>query len=436
MLRKAGVFLFLIFVTLPVFSAESYFATYSAAYNINLADPNNIFTGAQDRDDIEYGDPGYNSTTLIAYAGINNTTAPVDVTIEWYTTPWMYQSASQPNLKRPFGIDFVLRNRWHWEERIFGIVLAEGNEDLTGANPSHFGNQDDSNTDDVDFNFSDRTDGTLEKSGQDLGFDMWGESEKYWKDYKLISSWVDIVLVLPKIDSNNTSYQVGSADDYYASFDIVFSGGVEMRYHCEINGYYETEEPESMDLTLNVIPNANASSINLDDTSGDIAPGSGTGLNIGTYSYTTTYEGSDSSIRYYAFVSSSPNPDTQGDPFRLVQVDGDDSELNEHNSIAYEVRLKSNQTTGRTGDVFSTWFDGTTSITGIEEGSLSGVFFDSVYMAMHREGETDDDGNSVTTYLHYDNGNILFRLANGANPDVLNAGVYNSYIYFHVISQQ
>ena len=435
MLRKVGVLLLLVFITLPVFSAESYFATYSAAYNINLADPDKRFTGAQNSADIEYGDEGYNSTTLIAYAGISNTTASVDVTIEWYTTPWMYQSASQPNLKRPFGIDFVLRNRWHWEERNWGNITDDGNKDLTGAVPSHFGNQDDGSTD-VDFDFSDHTDGSLEKSGRELGFDIFWEATDYWRDYNLISSWVDIVLVLPEIDPYDTSYQVGSADDYYASFDIVFSGGVEMRYHCEINGYYETEEPESMDLTLNIIPNANASSINLDDTSDETAPGSGAGLNIGTYSYTTTQEGSDSSVRYYAFISSSPNPETTGDSFRLVQVDGDESELNEHNSIAYEVRLKSNQTTGRTGDVFSAWFDGTTSIAGIEEGSLSGVFFDSVYMAMHREGEEDDDGNSVTTYLHYDNGNILFRLANGANPEALNAGVYNSYIYFHVISQQ
>ena len=58
------------------------------------------------------------------------------------------------------------------------------------------------------------------------------------------------------------------------------------------------------------------------------------------------------------------------------------------------------------------------------------MFFDNVYMEMQRPGD------SQPTYLNYDSGNILFRLADGTNPSLLDAGVYESYIYFHVITQQ
>ena len=141
--------------------------------------------------------------------------------------------------------------------------------------------------------------------------------------------------------------------------------------------------PENMDITLSVIPNANASAINLDDTTGAIAPGVGSGLHIGDYSYTTTKESSDNSVRYYAFVSSEELPTRQGDRFLLKRRGVTDGVYDETNSIGYEIQLASNQVSGRPGSAFSGWFDGTASLVGIEEGDMSGVFFDSVFMEMY-----------------------------------------------------
>ena len=412
--------IFLLLMLTPIYCAEAYFATYDAAYNIDLSDPMKQYTGAGDSIDAAHG-VTYNDTTMIAYVGVSGTTEPVKVEISrWYTTPWMYQSASQPNLRRPFGIDFVTRNRWLYED-----IISYEQYDRTGKKPDHFGFQYNYDyKENINYEFLDDTDGSVMKKGYSI------DSSFLYSglNFKLITSFVDIVLVLPEINPSDTSYQIGSADDYYASFDIhVYGSGIDETYHCEINGYYDTDKPESMQITLNVVPNANASSINLDETSGVIAPGSGEGLPIATYSYTTTQEASDNSVRYYAFVSSSEYPNIPGEEFTL-RKSGSDSD-NENNSIKYQIRIQSDQS-GRNGSSSSGWFDGTLSIKGIDEGNMSGVFFDSVYMEMQRPGD------SQPTYLNYDSGNILFRLADGTNPSLLDAGVYESYIYFHVITQQ
>lgn len=412
--------IFLLLMLTPIYCAEAYFATYDAAYNIDLSDPMKQYTGAGDSIDAAHGGT-YNDTTMIAYVGVSGTTEPVKVEISrWYTTPWMYQSASQPNLRRPFGIDFVTRNRWLYED-----IISYEQYDRTGKKPDHFGFQYNYDyKENINYEFLDDTDGSVMKKGYSIDSSILYSG----LNFKLITSFVDIVLVLPEINPSDTSYQIGSADDYYASFDIhVYGSGIDETYHCEINGYYDTDKPESMQITLNVVPNANASSINLDETSGVIAPGSGEGLPIATYSYTTTQEASDNSVRYYAFVSSSEYPNIPGEEFTL-RKSGSDSD-NENNSIKYQIRIQSDQS-GRNGSSSSGWFDGTLSIKGIDEGNMSGVFFDSVYMEMQRPGD------SQPTYLNYDSGNILFRLADGTNPSLLDAGVYESYIYFHVITQQ
>ncbi len=281
--------------SLLVAAPAEYFSTYGAAYNVDLS-ATAQYPGTGDSSNADYDvTEGYNPTTLIAFLGASGTSGE-DVTItisKWYTEPWMYQSASQPNLQRPFGIDFVTRERWYHEENPW-IIDEEEQKDITGKAPDHFGYQDRyAYKEAVEYTFTKDTDGSVSAKGYEIGSKI--VNSLY--DFQLVSSWVDMVLVLPELDSDDNSYQIGSANDYYASFDIKISGGgVDMTYHCELTGYYMSDKPGNMDISLSVIPNANAGAINLDDTTGFITPKTGSGLHVADYSYTTTKESSNNDL--------------------------------------------------------------------------------------------------------------------------------------------
>lgn len=397
----------------------SYFSTYAAAYNIDLSDSITFCGVGNNADYIDHAAPGYSETTLIAYVGVSGTTTDINVSIEWITPPFMYQSASQSNLQRPFEIDLILRERWLWEEGL-GIIRHDqfdrtGSVKRLNAQNSHGGRP--------VFTFADPTDGSNKKYGTDLGKDNDNE-------YENITSFLDIVLVLPKITENG-SYQVGSADDYYASFNIILTGdGISATYHCELNGYYETNKPASMEISLSVVPNANATSINLDDAS---VQAGGEGLNIGSFAYTTV-AGNTNPSEYRAFVSSSLDPTEGGEGYEFVLKKIEETEFNEKNSIMYEVGLDNGSSPVK-------WYDGKASTQNISVDAGSWPWYEETItwpesflksnsQTMHREGDSGD------TYRYYDEGDILFRLAENSNVDDLIPGVYKSNIYFHVVADE
>ena len=59
----------------------------------------------------------------------------------------------------------------------------------------------------------------------------------------------------------------------------------------------------------------------------------------------------------------------------------------------------------------------------------AGTFYSS-----RADDMNDIDGNPV--HQRWDEGDILFRLANGADVNTLAAGVYSSNVYFHVVTEE
>lgn len=394
--------------------ARSYFNSYSAAYNVNLADPNKEYVGT---DSGEFGPTGYNDRTLVAQVGFAATSGPVTVTVTFNNSGWMYQSASQPNLKRPFGLDVVVRERYHYS--LCNASIDHGNTDYT-VEVHHLGFQPDGNqANSIQLTYGNSTDQSVWKWGRDLpdgpdGGHTWCSGVPH----VLIGAWVEFVLVLPEIKPDDTSYTVGSANDYYASFDITLSDGAEGSWHCVFTGWYENPQDGEVQFVLNVVPNANASSISLDSDE-DISYGS-QGLQIGTYFYTTTKSISSEDKDYYAFVSSSQSPTTPGGEFTLVKTGTDGGPGNE---IAYEIGLDSLEP-GRDPK----WFNGA-FIMSYGTADPAGTFYSSRADDMY-----DIDNNLVRQ--RWDEGDILFRLAKGAKVDTLTAGVYSSNVYFHVVTQE
>ena len=114
MKKRIFILFFVISFAFPLFAAKSWFTTYNAAYNVNLSDPDDDYVGT---DSGVWDTTGYSNQTLVAQFGFSETDSPVTINISFNNTgnpSWMYQSASQPNLHRPFGLDVVVRQRWYY----------------------------------------------------------------------------------------------------------------------------------------------------------------------------------------------------------------------------------------------------------------------------------------------------------------------------------
>ena len=407
--KKVIAIVFILLISSMLF-AGSFFSTYGAAYNVNLAD-SKTFCGVDDNNPEHGNSAGYSDTTLIALIGVHSTSYASTVNIKFNNTDWMYQSAKQPNLKRPFGIDIVIKERWKQ-------FLSSNTIDIV-REVVHLGYQPSENVSSQN-NFSlRRTDGDIGDWGRNISDNAsWGA----W--YDMIGSWVDIILVLPGIDSDDTSYTVGSADDYYASFDIEVSGGASASYHCEFTGWYEQEKDGDVSFVLNVVPIDAASSINLDDTA-RIEYG-GDGVKIGDYSYSTTHDSSEgaSNHEYFAFVSSSLSPMQSSGNFELVLETQTLDATGNNSTVPFEIGLQSDDSSK---DI--KWFDGNVNMydAAAPDGARN-TFYSS------RERVMSQIGDDPTLYQYYDDGNIRFRLADGADTTNLLQGIYKSNVYFHVVA--
>ena len=407
--KKVIAIVFILLISSMLF-AESFFSTYGAAYNVNLAD-SETFCGVDDDNPVYGSSAGYSDATHIALIGVYSTSSPSTVNIKFNNTDWMYQSASQPNLKRPFGIFLVQKERY---KKDYYILDWDSESDhIIAVRNLGYDKNGNLQSDSSSFDFKKPTDHSYIIDSQFAVY------EEY-----LIGSWVDIVLVLPKIDPNDTSYTVGSADDYYASFDIEVSGGASASYHCEFTGWYEQEKEGDVSFILNVVPIDAASSIDLDDTA-RIENG-GDGVKIGDYSYSTTHDSSESASNheYFAFVSSSLSPMQSSGNFELVLETQTLDATGNNSTVPFEIGLQSDDSSK---DI--KWFDGNVNMydAAAPDGARN-TFYSS------RERVMSQIGDDPTLYQYYDDGNIRFRLADGADTTNLLQGIYKSNVYFHVVA--
>ena len=218
---------------------------------------------------------------------------------------------------------------------------------------------------------------------------------------RLTSAYLDIVLVLPELGESEKNMLYANNNEYKSHIHV--TGGVQQE--IEISGNYTS----FIDVvSLNIVGNGNAESINLDPSeSNPIAYGQD-GIDVGTYSYEIkTSPGFD--VAFDAFLSSSNNPSSNNGAFTLTCLNNDANET----SITYEAGIRSSNTTTK-------WFDGTQTFATLKDDSLFNL------------GSSD----FVTTGDYVGGGDIMFRLTNDSTQriDEIPPGTYTSTIYFHVVA--
>lgn len=453
MKRVLAIAIMLLVISSTCLFARVWFAPYSASFGADL-NRTDIYTGLAGKRPsdlpayMEDTGPGYTKETMVALLGVTESSSDTNIRVDFANSNgWKYQSISQPDATRDFEIYLVYRQRFEtWTTRLHTVELGDWNTyyygERTGSTYDRTVEIIHMNLDSEELNFP-KTDRSLCKDGDGLGtteFDRRGNpcGGYLWEEIDvLVGCWVDIILCLPEQEN------ITPANDYYASLDVNVSGGASGTFHCEFTGYYDILPDyvqNSGDVLFNVVPNANASSINLSTANDLIAP-DGPGLEIGRYSYSTTnpYDSQTYENTYYMFASSSPSAVSNNDgQFKLRLQGTDESISNDSIEIPFSIGLVTDGhelSGGGYEDGYYKWFNGTTDMSSPVES-----------MKKSLGGGTEQIVGSGTIYIYYDNGSVLFRLnydnlastpdGQQINPiDKLIAGNYTSKIYFHVISE-
>lgn len=440
-------------VIFPLFSigdienTEIWFSPYPAGFNVNLEDTES-YKGLNSSDPssalmavVGFGGL-YDSSALEEFLGIITQLNSIKIDIQFETETWQYVSASEPYLKRPFGIDVVVNYG------DFQGNSVESSESSYYGFSSQGGNV---NLEDSFFSVTITLDKIIE----------WHET--IFIPTGLNDVWVNFYLNLP--DENYRGVDLSSAlsaNDYHARMKIqlVINGDVSnaLSWTYTFNGYIDEEiENTSTTVFFSVLPSANANSMSVSQLAD-----SG-GVEIGSYSYESQafiYDQTGSNDEYagknfHIFTSSSLDPNLNGGQFKLVNA-GIESNPSEENVIYFQVGLRStykgNQSvTAPEQDTI--WYGGTDTSSSItEDGLLRG--------AKRREVLSYDPGGwfGSPTYRYSlvfeDEGDILIRAAkeneaseivdyqgtatfdNEFDASDYRSGVYTSTIYFHVVSDE
>lgn len=410
--------------------AEIWFAPYPAGFNVNLSDTS-LYNGYKGGESL--GNQADKLIAVVGFGGMNSNlsdflTSLRSVNIDFEFTSqgnsdWNYVSASEPFLKRPFGIDVVVS----YED--FDEVLESGKSN-TGETIEKFGF------------FNDKS------ASSDISDNVSLEINKI-RENKAV--WVGFFLNLPEEDGNINLDTALSANDYYCNMQVnltIKTGLLIEQTHTQswnytFNGYIGDEPDNSKThVFFNVMPNANANSIQIS------ALEDGGQVEIGTYSYETQaflYNHSENSSAgsldyqgqkdnsYYIFVSSSADPtlDNSNNYFQLINA-GIESNPSESNVIKYEIGIKSTYP-NRNSEV--KWYDGTSDMNSDTDGMLAGN---------KREEQIGHSGSwpfkeEHKSIVFEDEGEIYIRASqneykNGFSASAFRAGIYTSTVYFHVVS--
>ena len=422
-MRRAAIVFFTFFCLLSqlAFAADVWFSPHSAGFNVDLSDYQ-TYSGTTGMPSWESA--GYNETTLIGVVGFSGRyddncdsydKIKIEVTfssISGEKSSWMYVSASEPYLRRPFGVEFV-------------AVLQDTNNDGAGGAAKE-----------------------VERLGyQNDGSLADGDSSFTFEIGQYRNCWMDMNLVLPK-DMGDSAL---SADDYYVTMtislyyiDVTRTGSwpfykyeedapeKKQSWTYSINGYISDQNEQNVaSVFLNIAPNSNANALNvqmLADADENNA------ITIGNYIYetiafTTDNEDEYSSIinnKYYIYASS---PD--GEPFAL-RLAGTDASADANDEYAktvrfyYDVGLQSTKGRDSTVGAPITWFDGTTDSNS-----------ETSYLVPAKMREESMRGSSKSIVFE-DAGEIVIKMSDKSKQNNewsnLTEGVYHSTIYFNVVS--
>ena len=433
----------------------AWFAPYAAGFNVDLNNTE-MYGGAGDGSQkVYFNQNSYNDDTLIAVAGFKtnelgwgifvdrSATVKFEISLDFKgDSSWAYASASEPYLKRPFGLDFI-------------ICYNDNNEarDIISVRPSQNGGDPNVNS-------------TLDKESYSVenGVVAFNTTVTHGNEDD-DAVWVDIVLVLPDDTKCNMSSAL-SADDYYCgiNMNITVTGGVSYsnKWSYAFNGFISDDPNSSVtNVFFTVLPNATANSIAVNNQDFQYT---GNGVSIGTYEYETQSflrrNEDDGKMEYdiqkqneyHIFASSSADPLINGGVFTLV-LNGleADSDLEDSYMIKYLVGLESTYSNNKNGGIV--WFDGQAHLTSSVEGTYqknSNTDYTIIgevdtYDKVISSGNmntlvtateiTENMRDNMINLVYRDSGNIKIKAADpGFNPGNLTAGIYTSTIYFHVIS--
>lgn len=390
---------------------STWFSPYAAGFNVNLMDTD-TYCGTGSKTTWESN--GYNDKTLIGVIGATrlNTTVTVSITASFGADNWYYVSASEPYLKRPFGLD---------------LVVVQGSDEGGGtiSETYHFGYQKAGN------------DNKIEVSNTQLTLELSSTNSK----------WIDVVLVLPDSSDNNADLSAALAkDDYYADLNITLSGTVNgeamtRTWPITLSGYIgNPPDITNENVFLNIIPNATANSIDISDLTKHKAnvnsTDSSTGITIGTYEYQSIAYRTDAGYdeeegkNYLIFASASEDPTDGSKSFELV-LSGLESSSGVDSSFKfnYLIGLQSTESDAFFNNDWNQqtkWFDGTltSDSTDLSGAALKGRYRDEFMR------------NNTHSLTFFDEGNILIALPEDSTVSTadLTAGIYTSTVYFHVVS--
>ncbi|MBO8443475.1 MAG: hypothetical protein IAC42_06920 [Spirochaetes bacterium] len=454
------------------YSATSWFAPYPAGFNVNLLDSSS-YPGIGTTTVTDFPANGYNDPTIVALVGVmltgdnfQNSIAKISISMDFKgDTPWTYVSASEPYLKRPFGLDFVV---------CYDDSPEKNPRDVISIRP------DSNNGATVNYNESSFTE-NKKNYGCELPV-INGKTGEVTLELPLSAKtpvvWMDIVLALPSNVDMSTAL---SADDYYCGINITLDvvqrdsdnkdtlvAGGHNSWTYSFNGYISSRpDATSARVFFNLLPNATANSINVSDLQNRNS------LLIGSYTYETQSfllrNADDGDLEYdyqkynnyYIFASSSKDPTDAGGKFALTLqgLDPSQTEGYSNTSFNYEIGIQSanagksifwvsnspssiedaKDMEERKEDPNKTplsvpslsdddaWFDGTESTatwsTGNEHPPILGTRVE------------EDMRDHMKSLVFKDSGDIYIRATNAAlDPTKLSPGVYTSTVYFHVIS--
>lgn len=226
--------------------------------------------------------------------------------------------------------------------------------------------------------------------------------EEYFKQTPT-GARLELYLILPSLTESEENQMLYAGNNEYSSTISVTGNGVNEK--ITISGNY-TDVTERIECSLTVASNGNAEAINLnsmDSANSEIA--------IGTYIYTIVIENLNQQVGFYAFLSSSNDPNISGGEFTLS---------NDNYNFTYKAGIRKNKYSP------AKWYYGSDTFDSIQTDESN----------MFNLGVADYSSSGPAERTFTGDGEILFRLTDKTREIFYSIlpGTYTSTIYFHVVA--